>query len=168
MPEMQAQPTTTIDDRTNDLGLFMYAHAYWEAASNLEDASTDSGHSNAPIQFLYCHAVELLMKSYLRSQNLPLKEVRSMRHDLVRVGERAEECGLALSEVDREILGWITESGLTHRYIVTGFTSGPRNESLWRLCLILFQLVGEELIRLDRTKRLPPVPNYPNALRLGF
>lgn len=82
MPEKNPQLDLSKEQRTSDIGLFMYAHSYWEAASKLEDADCSSGHAAAPTRFLYSHAIELFLKSYLRSQLLSLNDVKTMSHNL--------------------------------------------------------------------------------------
>uniref|UniRef100_UPI0024932B62 hypothetical protein n=1 Tax=Sulfitobacter geojensis TaxID=1342299 RepID=UPI0024932B62 len=163
-----SQAATTTDDRTTDFGLFMFAHTYWEAASKMEDIKFTSRHRNAPIRFLYCHAVELFLKAFLRSQNFSLQEVKSMGHDLKKVGEEAKRRGLKIDEENLAVLQWITGHNLKNRYIEVGVQSGPSNETLWCLCSLLFELTGEELLRLGRTRRLPLQPDHPIELQLDL
>jgi hypothetical protein len=74
---------------------------------------------------------------------------------------------LDLSDEDLILLKLIAESYKKSRYIETVFYSRPRNEALWGLCSLLFDLISQELIQQGSTNRLPVRPNYPKALKLG-
>jgi hypothetical protein len=64
------------DERTTHLGLFNYAHSYWVCAATLEGKPLDITHKDAPVDYLYYHAVELYLKSYLRLKGHNLKQLR--------------------------------------------------------------------------------------------
>ncbi len=73
-----------------------YAAEYLAAA---QAVPVNPRHSPVPY-YLYCHAIELALKCFLRAQRVPLAEIRSRKklgHDLVRLHERA--VGLQLSRV---------------------------------------------------------------------
>jgi hypothetical protein len=65
-----------------------YADEYLAAARAVPVKAT---HSPVPY-FLYCRAIELALKCFLRAQRVPIKELKSRRlgHDLVRLHERAK------------------------------------------------------------------------------
>ena len=54
------------DERTNAIGLFNTARSYWRSAEHLNAAGVKVTHPEAPVTFLFCHAIELYLKSYLR------------------------------------------------------------------------------------------------------
>ena len=61
---------STIDDdeRTNAVGLFNTARSYWRSAEYLNVANLSVTHPQAPVTFLFCHAIELYLKAYLRGR----------------------------------------------------------------------------------------------------
>src|SRR5437763_7290582 len=77
------------DDRTTDIGLFNYAASYRAAADSLEEVDTRATHPEAPQSWLYCHAIELYLKSHLRAAGLSVSELKSRRygHDLMKLRE---------------------------------------------------------------------------------
>lgn len=168
MAEKNPQLDLSKEQRTSDIGLFMYAHSYWEAASKLEDADCSSGHAAAPTRFLYSHAIELFLKSYLRSQLLSLNDVKTMSHNLKKAADEAIKHGLQLSHEQLLVLQWITDHNMKNRYIEVGIQSQPCNETFWSLCDFLFDEIGQEMLRSNRTKRLPRRPDFPDTLKLGF
>jgi hypothetical protein len=58
--------TITEDERTSATGLWMFAESYRDAANHLVQGC-DLRH-DAPIYFLYTHAIELALKAYLRAK----------------------------------------------------------------------------------------------------
>jgi hypothetical protein len=54
------------EERTNAMGLFNTANSYWKAAVALQKAKLKTRHSDDPVWFLYYHAIELYLKSFLR------------------------------------------------------------------------------------------------------
>lgn len=47
------------DERTNPVGLFNTARSYWRSAEHLSAAGLKITHPEAPVTFLFCHAIEL-------------------------------------------------------------------------------------------------------------
>jgi hypothetical protein len=116
---------------------------------------------------LYYHGIELFLKAFLRARGFSVRDVRQFSHNVGKLGRRARGEGLDLSDEDLILLKLIAESYKKSRYIETGFYSRPRNEALWGLCSLLFDLISQELIQQGSTNRLPVRPNYPKALKLG-
>lgn len=76
-----AKPKKTLEEiaenneRTNSMGLFNTAEAYWKSAVVLEKAKVKAGHYHSPIRTLYYHAIELYLKALLR-QHYSVDELR--------------------------------------------------------------------------------------------
>jgi len=135
-------------DRTKPLGLFNYARSYWRSAEYLNTAQLKLTHPTAPVCFLFYHAMELYLKSFLRSQSLSLGSLKAIGHRLDKAGEKAIEHGLVLADEDKEVLNAIGDSDtvINARYIVTGAFSRPAEEALSRTCLSLDNSIGKKLI----------------------
>lgn len=123
------------EDRTTAVGLYHYGHAYHEAARALSVAKFRTTHPDAPLTYLYFHAIELFLKAYLRAHNHTVQELeRRFRHDIERMRERAIELGFDFQDEDLVVLGYMgkTPVVMNSRYISTGFFSRPTNEALER------------------------------------
>ena len=70
----------TREDRTTDIGLYHYARSYRAAADHLRTVDLDVTHPRAPISFLYFHAVELYLKSFLRLHGLSVSKLQDIGH----------------------------------------------------------------------------------------
>ncbi len=57
----------SVDERTSAFGLFNYANSYRRSAEYLSKAKVRVSHPHAPITYLFYHAIELYLKSFLRS-----------------------------------------------------------------------------------------------------
>jgi hypothetical protein len=89
-----------------------YARGYHEAADQLFNLSQDrlreasNKHSmNDPIRFLYFHTVELALKAFLRSQNLPILGTSRQTHRLTKLYEECRNLGLRIGADDRVGIG---------------------------------------------------------------
>lgn len=137
------------DERTNPIGLFNYANSYWRSAEALEEAQLRVTHRDAPICFLYFHAIELYLKAYLRSEGHTVRELRSKMfgHNGINLRDKAQSHGLHFDDEDVDVLGYMgsTDAVIEARYLRTGYFERPANEALRRTCNSLHQSVGEAL-----------------------
>ena len=129
------------DDRTTAVGLARYAFEYIEAALLVDEHDADARPGNqispVPAYFLALHGIELTLKSYLRHQGVPLRELRSKKygHDVHACYRKSKELGLLhrfseqTADVDglRLLIDLNNDHGL--RYIKTGSKQFP----LWSL-----------------------------------
>jgi len=80
-------------DRTNSMGLWHYAKDYSDAGrvvvENLKEAIAPS-----PAYYLYCHAIELALKAYLRGSGARLEELKQIGHDLSMAYKKALAAGI--------------------------------------------------------------------------
>jgi HEPN domain-containing protein len=137
------------DERTNPIGLFNYADSYWRSARALEKARVNATHRDAPVCFLYYHAIELYLKAHLRSEGFTVKQLRSKKfgHNAVNLRDEAKLKGLHFGDEDDVVLQYMgeTEVVIESRYLRTGYFDRPANEALHRTCKSLRQSVGEAL-----------------------
>jgi hypothetical protein len=141
-----------IDDneRTNATGLFNTARSYWRSAEHLNAARIKVTHPQAPVTFLFCHAIELYLKSYLRGTGADLAELKKLGHRVANLAKAAVASGLKLEPQQSEILSHVDDAdvAIEARYIVTGFKSLPTNEALASAAEVLDQAVSAGLANL--------------------
>ena len=129
--------------------IFNVAESYWKAAVALEKAKVDSTHPDSPIRFLYYHAIELYLKSFLRLHGHSASELRGKKfgHMTCCLYERAAELGLISDDEDLRIISLMatTDAIIRSRYIEVGFFRWPRIGGLMRTCESLRQSVGQAL-----------------------
>lgn len=137
------------NERTNPIGLYNYAVSYHEAARALGNVKAKTTHPDSPIYFLHYHAVELFLKSYLRLKGVSVTELASNKfgHKASRLGNRAAELGLFLSDEDIEILRIMAETDIVirARYIRTGRFSIPSLDAVDRTCQSLRESVCQAI-----------------------
>ena len=100
-------------------GWFIHAEAYVQAAMTLHHAGRHDGRAENPIRFLYYHAIELTLKSYLIHSGLTAEDLkkRGMGHQVITLGEKCVEYGLLLSDADLAALSFIEPDVFLSRYV---------------------------------------------------
>ncbi|RMC30083.1 hypothetical protein C9E82_18895 [Paracoccus siganidrum] len=121
------------------MGLFNYAHSYWVSAAVLEKSPREVTHKDAPVDYLYYHAIELYLKSYLRLKGYSLADLKKLGHSIPKLHDRAISEGLPANAEDREVIAMIPANYLPSRYIQTGAFSKARPEALWGVCRLLHE-----------------------------
>jgi hypothetical protein len=134
------------DARTSPVILFHGAHSYWKGATTLDQADLKTTHPSSPISFLYYHAIELYLKSFLRLHGHPMRELRGKKfgHRTCCLTDRAAQLGLPFMDEDIEIFSLMitTEVIIRSRYLQTGYGRWPTHEGLHRVCKSLHESVG--------------------------
>lgn len=122
----------TKEERTTPIGLYHYARSYRVSADHLRTVDLGVTHPRAPIQFLYFHAIELYLKSFLRLHGLRVSKLRDIGHQACCLANEAEARGFRLTEVDRETIYAMASSNVVirSRYIETGAYPELRIEDL--------------------------------------
>jgi HEPN domain-containing protein len=135
--------------RTTPIGLFHYAHSYAASALSLSRADVEGTHVDAPIRFLYSHAVELYLKSYLLLNGISLALLRSreLGHHVERLLERAQKLGLRVEDFQLKQAKLLNEA-IVDRYIETGSRIVLSNDALLNFCFQLHNQIGP-LVYLD-------------------
>lgn len=94
------------------MNFWSMAREYLLAAQILIEADRRAvlGFASHPTLLLLSHGIELALKAYLLSHGLNAKELKKIRHDLVKALEEAENRGLRqLGRRDRQVVRWINE-----------------------------------------------------------
>jgi hypothetical protein len=137
------------DERNTPIGVFNYAESYWQAARALQQAKVPSTHPDPPISFLYYHAIELYLKSFLRVHGHTAKELRgkSFGHRVCCLRERSIQLGLVFKDSDVETFSLLatTDAIIRSRYIQTGSFYFITSDKLDGACVNLRESVGGAL-----------------------
>ena len=123
-------------ERTTPVGLARYAHDFYDAALAADDKlGMKKGYeiiAPIPVMFLVGQALELSLKAFLLSRDVPLRKLRSKYgHNLHRALRKAKELGLLdivdLSEQDESMIELLNSlySSKQLQYIVTGAKKVP-------------------------------------------
>jgi hypothetical protein len=116
-------------DRTSALGLLTFGDEYATAAAMLRQR--DRHYVNAPLFYLYAHALELHLKAFLRARNFTLAQLKTLGHDLSALLTEARQRGLASHVLlTPEQVAAITAVNVYYHekeleYIVTGIKHFP-------------------------------------------
>jgi HEPN domain-containing protein len=111
------------ENRTTSVGLFNYAHTYAASAAALSAAEVKATHWNAPVYFLYFHAVELYLKAFLLANGVTLGDLKlDYRHNARKLTEKAKEHLLDLSPKYEEAINLMdeTDNVISSRYLRVG------------------------------------------------
>jgi hypothetical protein len=137
------------DERNTPIGVFNYAESYWQAARALKQTKPKSTHPDAPVSFLYYHAIELYLKSFLRMHGHTAKELRGKQfgHRVCCLKERSKQLGLMLMDEDVESFSLLatTDAIIRSRYLQTGSFYLITSERLEGVCINLRESVGRAL-----------------------
>lgn len=107
-------------------------------------------HPQAPITFLFCHAIELYLKAFLRGKGHALNELRKWGHNVAKLAEAGTIDGLKLQVSTGETLSHISDAdvAIESRYIVTGFKTLPTADAFANIAEELDRAVGRTLLNL--------------------
>tara|TARA_B100000315_G_C14101398_1_gene373923 strand:- start:42 stop:470 length:429 start_codon:yes stop_codon:yes gene_type:complete len=130
------------EEKTTDIGLFNYAVSYWRAAQALRGIKIEATHSKAVICFLYYHAVELFLKSYLRLHKASLRELRKWGHDVNILAKKCHRHGLEFDPHEEEVFDLIREDMMKARYLKTGYYQRAGFEALERTTKWLYEEIA--------------------------
>lgn len=150
--------TDDREDRTTAVGLYHYGHSYHEAARALSVAKFRATHPDAPLTYLYFHAIELFLKAYLRAHSHTVDDLeRRFRHDIKRMRKRAAELGFDFEDEDLVVLAYMEKTPvvINSRYISTGAFSRPTNEALERTATSLRFTTHAAVSQISGIRLLP-------------
>ena len=154
--EKTAEEIADDNERTNSMGLFNTAEAYWLSAHALAAAKVKAGHADSPVRTLYYHAIELYLKALLR-QHYGVDDLsKRFGHKIARMTAEAEKHGLFIMDEDREVFALMgdTDVVIRARYIRTGSGNFHALEGLDRTCKSLRESVGTLLRKAGVMVRL--------------
>lgn len=135
------------EHRTTAFGLFNFAHSYWRAAAALRTVKVNASHPDDPAWFLYCHSVELFLKSFLRAHDTSAVELRrKFAHNIIKLANAAKKAGLVIEARHADVIGLMEEmDDITLRYMRTGSFRRASFEDLDDTCRYLHGQVAEVL-----------------------
>ena len=143
-------------DRHPPIGLYYYAASYHVAADLICDQGLRATHPEAPATFLYCHSIELYLKSFLRFHGVSAKRLQSIGHDYKRLLSRASKRGLVLGELESEVLSMLGgEIWSRSRYLEIGSLRSPSLSALSTTSISLRQAVAKVLREAGQLVRMP-------------
>lgn len=138
-------------DRTPPIALFLSGESFLIAAQHLhadQDRKALRLRFSMPIYYLYSHAVELALKSYLRACGLSAAKLkRKFGHSLERLFEGCVARGLVLKAVPEafvpEVVTMLADLGRNHefRYVTTGLKRYPELADVRTASEMLFEAI---------------------------
>src|SRR6202165_1668257 len=93
----------TTGNKTRDahpMAFLNGARRYYEAANALVGLLKDAPNISDPIYFLYLHAIELTLKAYLRSHDVPILGTKRKSHELLALYEECKTTGMVIGPDD--------------------------------------------------------------------
>ncbi|WP_157934107.1 hypothetical protein [Microvirga ossetica] len=143
---------------------FYLAHAYLYDAATLSAAPKPAGgHYEAPVRYLYFHAIELFLKAYLRLKGIEEKKLKysPYGHNLNSLANEAEKLGLFIGKRVRLVCDATDDfdDPLDARYIKTGRRRALLTYKLHEAARDLQSRVEQSLNAAGiMTLRLPKLP----------
>lgn len=146
----------TEASRTSPVGLFHHAHSYSVSAATLTKSGIRVTHPEAPIRFLYTHAIELYLKSFLMVKGISLARLRSraLGHDLCALFREAVNLGLVPDRPMESEISSLNDA-IRDRYIETGVRHILPIQALHSLCESLNRQVGPIIYSIAKITRSP-------------
>jgi hypothetical protein len=146
--------------RTTAIGMFHFAQSYALSAKSLNEKRVNATHPDAPIRFLYCHAIELYLKAYLLLQGTTLSVLKSKAfgHNLSKLMSKSVEFGLEITMEHQVAIQLANQANLDDypdRYIKTGYRTVVLPEVLSAVCSDLNQQIGGSIYTAAGVDRNP-------------
>ena len=143
------------DDRTKPVGLFHYAHSYALSAVKLSEGKIEATHPDAPIRFLFSHAIELYLKSYLLAKGMTIEQLRDgYGHKVSKLFEGAIERGLEVP-LEQKKQASLLDNVILDRYLENGSRRVLTSTGCENLCRWLHNQIGL-MIYKDAGLNRPP------------
>lgn len=153
-----AEQIADQDRRSTPVGYFNFAESYYVAAKVLRRSKTKASHKHAPIRFVYYHAIELYLKSYLRGNGVGafVLSTKVYGHDVQKLLRDAEKFGLSVDDEDQAVYKLMAETDtvIRSRYLSTGFFNWPDISALDRTCKSLRVTIAKDLAKKGHKVRL--------------
>ncbi len=140
--------------------LFNSAESYRRAADILASQHRKDLISEAPIYYLFYHAAELYLKSFLRGERLTVSEIKTtLGHRFSALRDACTARGLPIADDDRDILEWIENNYIDARYIKTGTKSVvPLDRLSWTVASLAETIGGHLREKSFVIRRVMPSP----------
>ncbi|MBM9595499.1 HEPN domain-containing protein [Roseitranquillus sediminis] len=140
------------------IAVFNYAHSYASSANALGQIKVEASHWNAPVYYLYFHAIELYLKAYLVAHGRTLEDLRKrFSHRVRALAEEAKPLGLRLRFDDEEAIRLMadTDNVISARYIRIGTHTRLPFSSYAETCIVLHEQVGPRAYEGSGITRIP-------------
>ena len=101
------------------IGFYNQAYSYWKAGDFLRTAKLQTPVADMPVTFLYCQAIEVLLKAYLLANGYKIAVIRKeFGHHVHQLQLEAKKHGLVLNETNTDVIRYIDETneGMEARY----------------------------------------------------
>ena len=147
-------------DRTSAVALFNTARSFRRSAEYLlKGRLKEVTHPHKPVEFLFCHALELYLKAYLRATGSGVKALQRKGHVFSKLLSTDKKRGLEVAPEDKAALRRLDDwdVAIEARYIITGPRHGFEPEVFAALCLNLEHHVGSALTQMGMRVRYLPV-----------
>lgn len=139
-------------DRSPPIGVFLSAESFFQCARKLHEAYESEElplRFTAPIYYLYCHALELVLKSFLRAKGLSGNELRSKKfgHQLEKLWQECLSQGLKPAMTRSDIISDAIQildpfaTAYEFRYIEVGFRCLPTLDTVQSVAHDLFAII---------------------------
>jgi HEPN domain-containing protein len=145
-------------DRHPPIGIYNYAASYHVAADLICDHQQGlmATYPEAPVAFLYYHAIELYLKAFLRLHGLSAESLKDIGHDYRRLLSEVSKRGLVLGELENEVLNTLNgEIWSRSRYLEIGFSQDPGPYALSETSKSLRQKIAKALRDAGEPVRMP-------------
>jgi len=144
---------------TYHIGLWNYARSFYYSGNDLREINNTD--ISAPVYYLYCHAIELVLKSLIIFQGNNEKDLRNIGHDLIKAWKvSSADTVISLQSEIGEIVQTIEMinpyySSKEFEYIVTGGKTYPELTHMHNVAQNLIISIGKEInipsTQLNRT-----------------
>jgi hypothetical protein len=150
------------EERTNAVGLYNYAESYRHAADRIRTSRARPLRFDAPIRFLYYHAIEIYLKACLRGDGLIPSEIKSRYgHGFKKLQKACAARGVVFADEDVDVIELIDGSNYWRsRYIETGAICYASLQALARtndsLARSGYDFLRNRKVIIHRPLRTPP------------
>lgn len=152
------------DEQATAIGYFNYAHSYAASAVALTKVEVSATHPDAPIRFLFHHAIEVYLKAYLLAHGLDTKKLKfEFGHKVRKLADGARDHGLVLSAADIQVIDQMdqTDNVMSSRYVRFGIHQLLPLDALHECCFRLNEAIGHEVYAGSGVTRIPVLEKGP-------
>jgi HEPN domain-containing protein len=146
------------DQQKQAIALFNYAHSYAQSAVTLEANQTEATHWDAPVLFLYFHAIELYLKAFLVALGHDLDVLKKKHgHKVKPLAVMCQHQGVQLSLDAQEVIYLMTETDnvISSRYIRLGNHRQLPFSVYFEMCQSLHEQIGFKVYEGSGVTRMP-------------
>jgi hypothetical protein len=132
----------SVNDRSPPIAIFLSGEAFLNAARHMHGAYSDRSlklRFDMPIYYLYSHAIELMMKAFLRARDVSaakLKDPKRFGHSLLKLWDECLARDIVLDPAPQVVIEEVVSllepyaTSYEFRYIRTGLKTVPSLEDV--------------------------------------